>query len=55
MRARHNQKSKMRVALHGNAKAINIKQKQNHFTELAGRVKLELIRFVAWWRMAWGG
>jgi len=44
-----------KAAKPGKAKAAKIKQKQNHFTELAGRVKLELIRFVAWWRMAWGG
>jgi hypothetical protein len=37
-----------------NREAANIKLLQSYFTESAKRVKLEFIRFAAWWRMAWG-
>ena len=42
------------AALHGNAKAANIKQQQDHFTQSTKRVKQELIRLAVWWRIAWG-
>lgn len=44
-----------KTALHGNARAAKAKQLHAYFTESAKRVKLEFIRFAAWWRMAWGG
>ncbi|WP_347987335.1 hypothetical protein [Methylomonas sp. AM2-LC] len=37
-----------------NAKAAYIKTVQRYCTEIAKRVKLDFIRLVAWWLIAWG-